>query len=93
VARHGAALIFAFAWSFNNFEISFFNGGYEQTFPVWVYSVLRRSDNLPVVNAVSTAVSAVQVAVVYGMWMVLRASSRRRGSQESLTDLVAGGLR
>lgn len=89
----GAALIFAFAWSFNNFEISFFNGGYEQTFPVWVYSVLRRSDNLPVVNAVSTAVSAVQVAVVYGMWIALRASSRRRGSQESLTDLVAGGLR
>ncbi|CAN5575760.1 ABC transporter permease subunit [soil metagenome] len=89
----GAALIFAFAWSFNNFEISFFNGGYEQTFPVWVYSVLRRSDNLPIVNAVSTAVSAVQVAVVYGLWMALQAANRRRGSQESLTDLVAGGLR
>lgn len=89
----GAALIFSFAWSFNNFEISFFNGGYEQTFPVWVYSVLRRSDNLPVVNAVSTAVSAVQVAVVYGMWMTLKAVNSRRGSQESLTDMVAGGLR
>jgi spermidine/putrescine transport system permease protein len=89
----GAALIFAFAWSFNNFEISFFNGGYEQTFPVWVYSVLRRSDNLPIVNAVSTAVSVVQVSVVYGLWMALQAANRRRGSQESLTDLVAGGLR
>ena len=32
-----AAAIFAFAWSFNNFEISFFNGGFEQTFPVWVF--------------------------------------------------------
>ncbi len=89
----GAALIFSFAWSFNNFEISFFNGGYEQTFPVWVYSVLRRSDNLPVVNAVSTAVSAIQVAVVYGMWMGLKAVNGRRGSDESLTDLVAGGMR
>lgn len=89
----GAALIFSFAWSFNNFEISFFNGGYEQTFPVWVFSVLRRSDNLPIVNAVSTAVSVVQVAVVYLMWMALREVSRRRGSRESLTDLVAGGLR
>ena len=28
-----AASIFAFAWSFNNFEISFFTGGFEQTFP------------------------------------------------------------
>jgi spermidine/putrescine transport system permease protein len=89
----GAALIFSFAWSFNNFEISFFNGGYEQTFPVWVYSVLRRSDNLPIVNAVSTAVSVVQVAVVYGMWMALKAVSRRRGAEESLTELMAGGLR
>lgn len=89
----GAALIFSFAWSFNNFEISFFNGGYEQTFPVWVYAVLRRSDNLPIVNAVSTAVSLAQVAVVYLMWIALREASRRRGSQESLTDLVAGGLR
>ena len=89
----GAALIFAFAWSFNNFEISFFNGGYEQTFPVWVYSVLRRSDNLPIVNAVSTAVSVAQVLVVYGMWMALQAINKRRGSQESLTDMVGGGLR
>ncbi|CAN5639891.1 spermidine/putrescine ABC transporter permease PotC [soil metagenome] len=89
----GAALIFSFAWSFNNFEISFFTGGYEQTFPVWVYSVLRRSDNLPIVNAVSTAVSLVQVVVVYGMWLTLQAVAKRRGSQESLTDMVAGGLR
>lgn len=89
----GAALIFSFAWSFNNFEISFFNGGYEQTFPVWVYSVLRRSDNLPIVNAISTLVSAVQVAVVYGMWMALQAINKRRGSDETITDMVAGGMR
>lgn len=89
----GAALIFSFAWSFNNFEISFFNGGYEQTFPVWVYSVLRRSDNLPIVNAVSTAVSVVQVAVVYGLWLALKAANKRRGTGEDITDLVAGGLR
>jgi spermidine/putrescine transport system permease protein len=89
----GAALIFAFTWSFNNFEISFFNGGYEQTFPVWVYAVLRRSDNLPIVNAASTVVSVIQVVAVYLMWIALREISRRRGSQESLTDLVAGGMR
>ena len=48
-----AASIFAFAWSFNNFEVSFFTGGFEQTFPVWVFSILRQSENLPMVNAVS----------------------------------------
>ena len=52
-----ASLIFAFAWSFNNFEISFFTGGYDQTFPVWVYGVLRNSNNLPLVNAMSTLIS------------------------------------
>lgn len=88
-----ASLIFAFAWSFNNFEISFFNGGYEQTFPVWVYSVLRRSDNLPVVNAISTLVSAIQVAAVYLLWLLIRWIGKKRGSSENLTNLVAGGLR
>ena len=49
--------IFAFAWSFNNFEISFFTGGFDQTFPVWVFSILRQSENLPLVNAVSTVIA------------------------------------
>ena len=58
-----------------------------------MYAGLRRADNLPVVNGVSTAVSLVQVAVVYGMWLALQAVNRRRGSEGSLTDMVAGGLR
>ena len=55
-------MIFAFAWSFNNFEITFFTGGFEQTFPVWVFSILRQSENLPMVNAVSTVIALAQVA-------------------------------
>ena len=86
-----AALIFAFAWSFNNFEISFYNGGYEETFPVWVYAVLRRSYNLPVVNAIATLVSAIQVIVVYAMYLVIRRVAKRRGSADNLTTLVSGG--
>jgi len=86
-----AALIFSFAWSFNNFEISFYNGGYEETFPVWVYAVLRRSYNLPVVNAIATLVSAVQVVVVYAMYLIFRWMSKRRGSADNLTSLVSGG--
>jgi ABC-type spermidine/putrescine transport system permease subunit II len=86
-----ASLIFAFAWSFNNFEISFFNGGYEETFPVWVFSDLRRSYNLPVVNAIATLVSAVQVLLVYGLYLLIKWLGNRRGSGDELTSLVAGG--
>ena len=88
-----AAFIFAFAWSFNNFEISFFTGGYDQTFPVWVYSVLRNSNNLPIVNAMSTLISVVQVAVVFSLWWGIRRVSRRRGSGDELATLVTSGVR
>ena len=86
-----ASLIFAFAWSFNNFEISFYNGGYEETFPVWVYSVLRRSYNLPIVNAIATLVSALQVVAVYGLYLLIRWLGKRRGSGDELTSMVTGG--
>ena len=87
-----AAFIFAFAWSFNNFEISFFTGGYDQTFPVWVYSVLRHSNNLPIVNAMSTLISVVQVAVVYLLWWGRSVgSSRRRGSADDWPPWSPGG--
>jgi spermidine/putrescine transport system permease protein len=88
-----AAFIFAFAWSFNNFEISFFTGGYDQTFPVWVYSVLRNSNNLPIVNAMSTLISVVQVAVVYLLWWAISRVSRRRGNANELTTMVTTGVR
>jgi ABC-type spermidine/putrescine transport system permease subunit II len=86
-----ASLIFAFAWSFNNFEISFFNGGYEETFPVWVFSDLRRSYNLPIINAIATLVSAIQVLGVYGLYLLIKWLGKRRGSGDDLTSLVAGG--
>ena len=82
----GAAAIFAFSWSFNNFEIDFFVGGYDQTFPVWVYSELRRAPNLPIINASSTLISFVQVLMVVVAWRLLR-GQRRRGR------LVGGRMR
>ena len=88
-----ASAIFAFAWSFNNFEISFFTGGYDQTFPVWVYGVLRNSNNLPMVNAMSTLISAVQVMVVYLLWWGIRRVSRRRGTVDELSTMVSSGVR
>ena len=53
-----AAAIFAFTWSFNNYEISAFTLGFQQTFPVWVYSSVRNPDHTAIVNAISTLISA-----------------------------------
>ncbi|MEZ5077642.1 MAG: ABC transporter permease [Solirubrobacterales bacterium] len=89
-----ASAIFAFAWSFNNFEISFFTGGFEQTFPVWVYGVLRHSSNLPIVNAASTLISAVQVLVVFGLWYGMKLVTRRRGGGDrEMAEMMTGGVR
>jgi ABC-type spermidine/putrescine transport system permease subunit II len=59
-----ASAIFAFTWSFNNFEISFFTIGFQQTFPIWVYSSVRNPDHTAVVNAISVVISAVQVLLI-----------------------------
>ncbi|MDQ2676450.1 MAG: ABC transporter permease [Actinomycetota bacterium] len=89
-----AAGIFAFAWSFNNFEISFFTGGFDQTFPVWVFSILRQSENLPLVNAASTVIALAQILAVFGAWQLIKTLSRRRGdAKDGLTDLVTGAVR
>jgi spermidine/putrescine transport system permease protein len=89
-----ATAIFTFSWSFNNFEISFFTGGFEQTFPVWVFSTLRNSQNLPIVNAISTVIAIVQVLLVVGFWTLVRRGLRRDDARET-TDALgfgSGGL-
>ena len=88
-----AAAIFAFAWSFNNFEVSFFTGGFEQTFPVWVFSILRQSENLPMVNAVSTVIALAQVIAVFAGWLLIKRLTRHRGGDSALTELMTGGAR
>ena len=88
-----AASIFAFAWSFNNFEISFFTGGFEQTFPVWVFSILRQSENLPIVNAVSTVIAVAQIIAVFAAWALMKRLSKSDGDEDNLTGLLTGGTR
>jgi spermidine/putrescine transport system permease protein len=79
-----ASAIFAFTWSFNNFEISFFTIGFQQTFPIWVYSSVRNPDHTAVVNAISVVISAVQVALIY-----LAVKLLRRGSDDETGVIVA----
>jgi ABC-type spermidine/putrescine transport system permease subunit II len=79
-----ASAIFAFTWSFNNFEISFFTIGFQQTFPIWVYSSVRNPDHTAVVNAISVVISVVQVALIY-----LAVRLLRRGSDDETSVIVA----
>jgi len=85
-----AATIFAFTWSFNNYEISAFTIGFQQTFPIWVYSSVRNPDHTAVVNAISTVISVVQIALI---WLAVRLLRGRDGQGAEVltgTDAVAG---
>jgi spermidine/putrescine transport system permease protein len=81
-----ASAIFAFTWSFNNYEISAFTIGFQQTFPIWVYSSVRNPDHTAVVNSISAVISAVQVFLI---WAALRLL-RTRGGSDAVTVAVAG---
>jgi spermidine/putrescine transport system permease protein len=81
-----AGAIFAFTWSFNNYEISAFTIGFQQTFPVWVYSNVRNPDHTAVVNAISTVISAVQVALIWIALMLLRS----RSGEDATRGMIAG---
>ncbi|MEX2101710.1 MAG: ABC transporter permease, partial [Actinomycetota bacterium] len=78
----GAAAIFAFTWSFNNYEISAFTLGFQQTFPVWVYSNVRNPDHTAIVNAISALISIAQVAMIgFAVWLL-----RSRGGTAALVQ-------
>jgi spermidine/putrescine transport system permease protein len=83
-----AAAIFAFTWSFNNFEISFFTIGFQQTFPIWVYSSVRNPDHTAVVNAISVVISAAQVLMITVAVRLLR----RGGGAASAIGVPEGVL-
>ncbi len=83
-----AAAIFAFTWSFNNFEISFFTIGFQQTFPIWVYSSVRNPDHTAVVNAISVVTSAAQVLMITVAVRLLR----RGGGAASAIGVPEGVL-
>jgi spermidine/putrescine transport system permease protein len=81
-----ASAIFAFTWSFNNYEISAFTIGFQQTFPVWVYSSVRNPDHTAIVNAISTVISIVQVIL---LWIAL-VFLRSRSGDDATRGMLAG---
>ena len=85
-----AAGLYAFFESFNSFELSFFTGGYQQTFPVWVYALLKHGDNLPLINAAATFIAAIQVAIVIGGWFLVKKLLHRQSTDTNLSDMILG---
>ncbi len=85
-----AAGLYAFFESFNAFELSFFTGGYQETFPVWVYALLKHGDNLPMINAAATFIAAVQVAIVIGGWFLVKRLLGRQSTGHNLSDMILG---
>jgi spermidine/putrescine transport system permease protein len=83
-----AAAIFAFSWSFNNFTISYFTAGFQSTFPIWVFSTLNHAKNVPIVNAISTLVAAVQVVILYAAWRLSRHWQSRTGDETLTPEMV-----
>jgi ABC-type spermidine/putrescine transport system permease subunit II len=88
-----ASAIFAFTWSFNNYEISAFTIGFQQTFPVWVYSSVRNPDHTAVVNAISAVISVVQVVLIWLALTLLRTHSGDDATRGMIagTDAVTAG--
>ncbi len=81
-----ASAIFAFTWSFNNYEISAFTIGFQQTFPIWVYSSVRNPDHTAVVNAISTVISVIQIVLIWAALKLLRIKS----GDDAATGMIAG---
>jgi ABC-type sugar transport system permease subunit len=55
----------AFALSFDEIVVTTFTAGTGQTLPLWIFSNLFRPNQLPIVNAVATAVVVLSIVPVY----------------------------
>lgn len=61
-----SSAIITFAWSFDNFIISYFTLGNELTWPVWVFSVIGKIPRImPVINAVSVIIITLSSIGIY----------------------------
>jgi putative spermidine/putrescine transport system permease protein len=60
-----AGALLAFALSFDEIVVTTFTAGTGQTLPLWIFSNLFRPNQLPIVNAVATAVVVLSIIPVY----------------------------
>jgi spermidine/putrescine transport system permease protein len=75
-----AAALLGFALSIDDFVITYFNAGGEQTFPVFVWGIARVSVP-PQVNVVASAIFLIAIAIALGnvVWQYRAAKRARQG--------------
>jgi spermidine/putrescine transport system permease protein len=83
-----AATALVFVLSFDEFVITNFVVGGEQTLPVFIFGRLRRTVD-PTINVVSTLLLAISVVTLVIAYIATWAAARRRGSDK----LITGGPR
>ncbi len=88
-----ASALLVFAWSFNNFTLSFFTAGFETTFPIWVYSSVEFAKTLPIVNAVSTSVLGAQILLTFVAWYLLRLRPGGKAQGDAIFPGLSGVAR
>jgi len=76
-----AGALLGFALSIDDFVITYFNAGGEQTFPVFVWGIARVSVP-PQVNVVASAIFLVAIAIALGnvLWQYRAARAQRQGA-------------
>ncbi|HIQ13536.1 MAG TPA: ABC transporter permease subunit [Thermoprotei archaeon] len=61
-----SAAVITFAWSFDNFIVSYYTLGDELTWPVWVFSILGKVPRImPIINAISVVIITVSTLILY----------------------------
>lgn len=81
-----AATALVFVLSFDEFVITFFVVGGEQTLPVYIFGRLRRTVD-PTINVVSTLLLLISILALLIAYVATWASARRRGTGQ----LISGG--
>jgi spermidine/putrescine transport system permease protein len=76
-----AAALLGFALSIDDFVITYFNAGSEQTFPVFVWGIARVSVP-PQVNVVASAIFLIAIAFALGnvLWQYRSEKRQRQGA-------------
>jgi spermidine/putrescine transport system permease protein len=76
-----AAALLGFALSIDDFVITYFNAGGEQTFPVFVWGIARVAVP-PQVNVVASAIFLIAIAIALAsvVWQIVREGRTRQGA-------------
>ena len=83
-----AGALLAFALSLDDFVITFFTAGIEQTFPIWVWGAARIGVP-PQVNVIGTIIFVVAVAIMLGSTLWQRRRERREAQALAVTGAAA----